>query len=168
MSPSHQHHDIFLHPGEIHFGVSPGRIGTLLGSCVAVTVWHPQMQFGGMCHILLPGRQRPPGSLPDGRFANEAIERFSYELRAKRVSPASCQVKIFGGGNMFAGIQTINMDVGRRNIEATKAALSAFGFPVMTEHVGGNHRRRLFLDLSSGHVWMVLPQNPSPPSPGRK
>ena len=153
-----RHQDAFLHPGEFHFGPAPGRIGTLLGSCVAVTVWHPQRLFGGMCHILLPSRRRPPGSLPDGRYANEAIERFAYELKSKRVLPESCQVKLFGGGNMFAGTSAGKMDIGRRNIEATRQALAAYGFSVMAEHVGGIHRRRLFLDLSSGQVWMVLPE----------
>lgn len=151
--------EVFLHPGEFHFGSFPGRIGTLLGSCVAVTVWHPKLHFGGMCHILLSGRQRPPGSLPDARYADEAIERFAYELRARRVRPKDCQVKLFGGGNMFSGRIAGGLDVGRRNIEVTRAALAAYGFHVFVEDVGGVQRRRLFLDLSSGHVWMALPEN---------
>ena len=162
MKPSLRQSEIFLHPGEFHFGLAPGRVGTLLGSCVAVTVWCPRNHFGGMCHILLPARKRPPGSLPDPRYADEAIERFAYELRAKRVAPANCEVKLFGGGNMFAGTRAENMDVGRRNVDATRNALTAYGFKVVAEHVGGNHRRRLFLDLASGHVWMVLPEKNQP------
>jgi chemotaxis protein CheD len=154
--------EIFLHPGEFCFGPAPGRIGTLLGSCVAVTVWHPQRHFGGMCHILLPGRLRPPGSLPDCRYADEAIERFAYELRARRVEPCSCQVKLFGGGNMFAGTRADGMDVGRRNVDATRAALDAYDFRIMIEHVGGTARRRLFIDLMTGHVWLAVPQDNKP------
>lgn len=149
--------EVFLHPGEFQFAAAPTRIGTLLGSCVAVTVWHPLHHFGGMCHILLPGRERPPGSLPDCRYADEAVERFVYELRSRRATPASCQIKLLGGGNMFAGTRAGNMDVGARNVEATRAALAACGFRVMREHVGGASRRRLTLDLASGHVWLALP-----------
>ena len=36
MKPDAAVTDIFLHPGELHFAAGPGRIGTLLGSCVAV------------------------------------------------------------------------------------------------------------------------------------
>lgn len=151
--------EIFLHPGDFHFGPAPQRIGTLLGSCVAVTVWHPQYCFGGMSHILLPARRRPPGSLPDCRYAGEAIERFSYELKAKRVPPSSCQVKLFGGGNMFGVSREGVSDVGRRNVEATRRALAAYGFTVISEHVGGHNRRRLFLDLASGHTSIIVPQN---------
>jgi len=157
MSPCLTRPEVFLHPGEFHFATAPTRIGTLLGSCVAVTVWHPQHRFGGMCHILLPGRQRPPGTLPDCRYADEAIERFVYALRSRRVTPASCQVKLLGGGSMFAGTSAGNMDVGGRNVEATRAALAACGFRVMREHVGGASRRRLTFDLASGHVWLAVP-----------
>ncbi len=149
--------EVFLHPGEFHFASAPLRIGTLLGSCVAVTVWHPQHRFGGMCHILLPGRARPPASLPDCRYADEAIERFVYELRSRRVAPANCQIKLLGGGNMFAGSSAGNMEVGQRNVEATRQALAAQGFRVTREHVGGTRRRRLTFDLASGHIWLALP-----------
>jgi len=153
--------NVFLLPGEFQFGEAPGRIGTLLGSCVAVTVWHPLRRFGGMCHILLPSRRRPPASLPDCRYADEAIERFVYELRARREAPSGCQVKLFGGGNMFDGSPAANLDIGGRNIAATRKALAFLGFgQVVAEHVGGRLRRRLWLDLSSGQVRLALPNDP--------
>lgn len=146
--------EVFLHPGEFHFGPAPGRIKTLLGSCVAVTVWHPARRCGGMCHIVLPSRQRPFGALPDGRYANEAIERFIHELSARRIDPAACRVKLFGGGNMFGHGVAARLNIGERNVEATRIALAAYGFPVLAEHVGGMGQRRIGLDLSSGRVWM--------------
>lgn len=147
--------EIFLHPGEFHFGKAPRRIGTLLGSCVAVTVWHPSHHFGGMCHILLPSRRRPPATPPDGRYADEAVEMFCNELNRRQVEAAACQVKLFGGGNMFSAKPAASLDVGRRNIEATRIALCAHGFSVLSEHVGGTAHRRLYFDLSSGHVWLA-------------
>jgi len=153
--------ETFLHPGEFHFCSAPGRIGTLLGSCVAVTVWHPTRHFGGMCHILLPARLRPASAPPDGRFADEAVEMFGHELKSRHVGPADCQVKLFGGGNMFSGTRAANLDIGRRNIEATRHALRDHGFSVLTEHVGGTAHRRLYFDLASGHVWLSLPERPA-------
>ncbi len=158
MKAPQQQPEIFIHPGGFHFGAAPGRVGTLLGSCIAVTLWHPQRRFGGLCHILLPTRKRPPGSLPDCRYANESIERFSYELNSRRVQPGSCLVKLFGGGNMFAGKPGGRLDVGRRNVAATRTALANYGFSVAVEDVGGYAPRRLVLDLSTGHVWMAVPE----------
>jgi len=149
--------EIFLHPGDFHFGKAPGAIATLLGSCVSITLWHPQHRQGGMCHILLPGRQRAPGHPPDGRFADEAVEMFISALRARGVPLDGCQVKLFGGGNMFAGSRAAGLDVGRRNIEAARLALARHRLTVMAEDVGGNSRRRLHMDLSSGQVKLTLP-----------
>mgnify|MGYP001809657386 CR=1 FL=1 len=111
-----------------------------------------------MCHILLPGRKRPVGSPPDGRYADEAVERFAMELRIRNISPSACQVKLFGGGNMFSGTAAAGMNIGKKNIDATRHALSVYDFRIMNEHVGGTARRRLFFDLSSGHVWLSAPE----------
>lgn len=149
--------EIFLHPGEFYFSKAPCRVGTLLGSCIAITVWHPLHRAGGMCHILLPGRRRPHGAVPDGRYADEAVELFVTELRRRTISPESCHVKLFGGGNMFANLRGGGMKVGDRNIEATRLALGSHGFTPLVEHVGGTTRRRLLFDLSDGHVWLTVP-----------
>ena len=55
--------EIFLQPGEFYFGDAATRIRTLLGSCVAITLWHPARMIGGMCHYMLPNRQKHHGPL---------------------------------------------------------------------------------------------------------
>ena len=45
-----------LMPGDFVFGNSELKLKTLLGSCVAITLWHPDKKIGGMCHYMLPGR----------------------------------------------------------------------------------------------------------------
>lgn len=152
--------EIFLHPGEFHFGAAPARIGTLLGSCVSITLWQPRHRVGGMCHILLPCRQRSAIMALDGRYADEAVELFVHELRRHRIAPVSCQVKLFGGGNMFASPGPAGSQVGRRNIDAARQVLAHHGFTVLAEHVGGTSHRRLFFDLASGHVWLAIPEQP--------
>jgi len=57
---------LMLMPGELHFGGEVQSLKTLLGSCVALTLWHPKRRIGGMCHFLLPSRQRP-GVSPQAR-----------------------------------------------------------------------------------------------------
>lgn len=153
--------EIFLHPGEFHFDAAPERIGTLLGSCVSITLWHPRHQVGGMCHILLPCRQRSRAMALDGRYADEAVELFVHELKRRRIAPASCQVKLFGGSNMFASLGPAGSQIGRRNIDAARQVLAHHGFTVLTEHVGGTSHRRLFFDLVSGHASLTVPEQPA-------
>ena len=47
---------VVLRPGDFYFGGGRTRISTLLGSCVSITLWHPQRHVGGMCHYLLARR----------------------------------------------------------------------------------------------------------------
>lgn len=148
--------DIFLHPGDLHFGKAPMRISTLLGSCVSITVWHPEKHVGGMCHILLPERKRSSPALRDARYANEAVELLVDELKLRGISPSTCQVKLFGGSNMFAANAKVTMDVGKRNVEAARHALACHGFSVLSEHVGGAAGRRLYFDLLGGHVLLSV------------
>jgi chemotaxis protein CheD len=54
--PDFEPRELFLHPGEYAFGDAQTRIRTLLGSCVAITFWHPVLKTGAMCHYLLPAR----------------------------------------------------------------------------------------------------------------
>ncbi len=48
--------EVFLQPGELYFGDGRTRVRTLLGSCVAIAVWHPRLRIGGLCHYMLPSR----------------------------------------------------------------------------------------------------------------
>jgi chemotaxis protein CheD len=158
MVQAHHPSDIFLHPGEFFFGTHGGRITTLLGSCVAITFWHPTRKVGGMCHYLLPGRRRELGSTArelDGRYADEAIEMFRRAILAEDTEPHDYHVKMFGGGTQFADDRRHNgMDVPGRNIETGLRLLSELGLEVVARHLGGVGARSVMLDLDSGEVWL--------------
>lgn len=51
-----QVNEIYLQPGEYFWGGENNRVKTLLGSCVAICIWHPKLKIGGMSHCLLPSR----------------------------------------------------------------------------------------------------------------
>ncbi len=71
----HAKNKVFLHPGEFHFADGETHIHTLLGSCVAITLWHPYLRIGGMCHFVLPERpDKYNGKNLDGRYAEDAIQ----------------------------------------------------------------------------------------------
>lgn len=146
--------DIFLQPGEFYFSDSETRIRTLLGSCVAITMWHPRLQIGGMCHYLLPMQTNQHAEL-DGRYANDAIELFMIELKKTNSLPREYEVKMFGGGNQFPG-QTSNnrTSVPDNNIQIGRQLLKQHGFSIKAEHLGGTGHRNIIFDVWSGHVWM--------------
>jgi chemotaxis protein CheD len=148
--------DVFLQPGDFFFADELTRIRTLLGSCVAITLWHPHRRIGGMCHYMLPSRARPdPAAELDGRYADEAVALFLDELSAARTSPQDYVVKIFGGGRQFTEwAPAAGMRVADRNVEVGLELLAAHRLPVTAQHLGGTGHRQVILDLWTGDVWV--------------
>jgi chemotaxis protein CheD len=149
--------EVFLQPGEFYFGEEKTRIRTLLGSCVAVTLWHPRLRIGGMAHYMLPQRPNRATDQPlDGRYAREVMLMFQRELQSTRTRPAEYQVKLFGGGRMFAHVQKAkrHVDVQDRNIDIGRQLMAQHGFKVLAEDLGGDGHRSVVFDLWSGDVWL--------------
>lgn len=142
-----------LAPGEFYFGHQGEQVKTLLGSCIAITLWHPKRKVGGMCHYLLPSSGKPCQDNLDGRYADQAMELFMRALKRTATRPREYEVKLFGGGNMFPGAAS-RSDVGERNIEAAYSLLKVNGFPKPQSHVGESGHRTVILDLASGETWL--------------
>ncbi len=145
--------DVLLAPGEFYFGRGSTRLHTLLGSCVAITLWHPVKRVGGMCHYLLPTRGGNRHLSP-GHYGDDAIQLFAREISRRGTLPHEYDVKVFGGGNMFESgpVNTVNVSVS--NIEYGLTLLNEYGFRISASDVGGNCHRKIRLDLWSGDVWI--------------
>ena len=147
--------DIFLQPGELFVADAGFQIRTILGSCVSITLWHPETCLGGMSHFLLPTRGHAVKRVElDGRYGDEALQLIIDDLRARGVEPQECQAKIFGGGNMFPGqLHTGGINVGQRNGLAARELLQLRGIKVSKENLFGIGHRQIIFDLSKGDVW---------------
>lgn len=150
--------EIFLQPGELYFGDRNTRIRTVLGSCVSLTFWHPELLVGGMCHYMLPNRsseQRKTSVLAlDGRYADEAIEMFIREINAIGAPHRDYKVKLFGGGNMFPDSTSPVSHVGIKNVETARRLVTRYGFNCVAEHLGGYGHRNVIFDVWNGDVWV--------------
>lgn len=142
--------NIFLLPGEYVVGGAGHRIRTLLGSCVSITLWHPERKIGTMSHFLLSSRNQDKKTKLNSRYGAEALELMLVELRAMGVDPTECQAKIFGGGQMFPGA---SHGIGRQNGEEALRLLQAHGIRVVSESLYGVGHRSIIFDVNSGDVW---------------
>lgn len=139
--------DVFLQPGDFHFG-SPGvRIRTILVSCVSIVMWHRQRRIGGMCHYVLP--QRPEGGRGGGR-SGDALPLFLAEIGRTGAAPREYEVKLVGGGRLFSR----ELDSGRRNLDTARRLLRHYGLVVHSEHLAGVGYRHVIFDVDSGVVWL--------------
>ena len=147
--------EIYLHPNEFYWGDSETRIKTVLGSCIAICMWHPKLKIGGMSHSLLPTRFEPSvkvGNL-DGRYVDEAVQLFLFEVLKAKTKPEDYKVKVFGGAAVLATNNT-EQTIGSRNYEMSQKSLKEAGFTIFSEHTGGNEARNVMLDLWSGETWL--------------
>ena len=150
--------EIYLQPGDVWFGGGHVRVRTVLGSCVAITLWHPRRQIGGMCHYMLPGRVRRPGEAHCARYADDAVALMVRQLRGAGCAPDEFEAKLFGGGRMFATPQWVRMvralAVHERNVDAARDLVRQYGFRLAGQHLGGHGHRQVVFDVASGHAWL--------------
>ena len=148
--------DVFLQPGEHFVGDANYRIRTLLGSCVSITLWHPERKIGAMSHFLLSSRT-PVDEISrelDGRYAEESLRLMLQELMRLHITPTECEGKIFGGGNMFPGqTRAAPRNIGQINGETARALLRMHRIRVVSESLFGIGHRQVFFDISNGEVW---------------
>lgn len=144
--------EVFLRPGELYFGDRHTRLRTVLGSCVALVFWHPRKLLGGMCHYVLPSRNRPASCPLDGRYGDEAFGLMLQEIRAVHTLPAEYRVRMFGGGNMFPGMAGNPAPIGPQNVAAARALMRRHSLNCIGAHVEGIGHRHLLFDVWSGRV----------------
>jgi len=147
--------EMMLAPGQVTFHTRPARLRTLLGSCVAITFWHPQWCIGGMCHFMLPGRIRK-GEPLDGKYGDEALELLLHHARVNATRPEDYQVKLFGGGEMFPNPQhNLRLhDVANLNIRAALALAEQHHLHLTAQDMGSTGYRNIMFDLWNGNVWV--------------
>lgn len=150
--------EVALNPGDFHFhrpvpgATPPARLTTLLGSCVSIILWHPELRLAGMSHAVLPSRSRRSEVADlDGRFCDESVALFRQELTRAGARPQHFHVYLVGGGQMYL-TQNPAQAIGDRNIEVARTCLKAAGFLIRAEHVGQAGYRKVELDMMRGEV----------------
>ncbi len=98
-------------PGEFFVHDEDILVMTTLGSCIAACLWDRDRRIGGMNHFLLPDA----GGSGDasGRYGGFAMDLLIGELVKRGATRSTLEAKVFGGGAVIGGMNTIN--VGERN-----------------------------------------------------
>ncbi|MFV2057145.1 MAG: chemotaxis protein CheD [Thiohalomonadales bacterium] len=135
--------------GELYFGDDVSSVSTLLGSCVAVIVWHPILKVGGMCHIVLPGQDKINGC---NKYAYDAIATITQHTKQIDTNPRDYRTCVYGGGEMFAINRTVKKSVGSRNIEAVNRNLAKHGYRIYNKDTGGKCYRKIKLIIQTGEI----------------
>ncbi len=129
------------------------QIKTILGSCIAITLWHPTTKMAAMCHFVLHERLRHDAAAApndcDGRYGTDAIRFLHSAALSVDAQLPNFHVGIFGG----ACINQLRLplsSVGHCNQQLAQARLAQLGFRVMQLDIGGKGSRVLQLDTQTG------------------
>jgi chemotaxis protein CheD len=145
-------HNIYLKPGEVLITRTPVLVSTVLGSCVAVTMFSASRSIGAICHAMLPENT---GRANDLRYVDTAL-RHIYDRLVDNGVGSDLVVKLFGGAQVLdvgEGIPT-KLTIGEQNVSKAGEVLESFGLTVSARDTGGLQGRKLFFCTRSGDVYM--------------
>ena len=124
-----------------------------LGSCVAIALYDAAAKVGGLAHVLLPSRSLSRNAENPGKFPQSAVPALVAEMGHLGADPRRLTARLVGGASMFASLAPPgSIQMGERNVVATRDVLSTHGIPVVGEAVGGDFGRSVWFDVSSGRL----------------
>jgi chemotaxis protein CheD len=136
----------------------PQWVITLLGSCVAVTLYSPRFRLAAICHAMLPGPCPETSSAARDprrfRFMSCAIPEMLARFQMAGLGPSEIEVKMFGGGNVLdlGDASGKHRWIGAENITAARQFLHAARLAIRAENVGGNCGCKIAFNTLSGEV----------------
>lgn len=122
-------------------------IRTVVGSCVAVSLWDRKRKWGGMNHFLYP--EVDEGERRTAQFGDVAVPGLVAMMRDLGCRLEDLTAQVFGGATrMESGGHTL----GGQNTDLARRELAGKGIPVVSEDVGGVMGRKLLFDTRTGEV----------------
>lgn len=125
-----------------------------LGSCVAIILHDAEAKVGGMAHVLLPSRSLSGrGTANAAKFPETAVPALIEQMAALGAQPRRMSARLVGGASMFANLTPLGaVQMGERNVVASREALAAAGIPITAEATGGTVGRSVRLSVVDGSV----------------
>jgi len=146
-----------LAAGEVYFGTEVKKIKTLLGSCVALSVWHSKYQIAGMCHYLIAQEKISSkeqvvsnrATSTSYRYGNNALHYLLQEMSC--YSPINeFEIRLFGGSNMYE--YSTSPTIGESNVNFAMQWLEANQLKITQQDTLGDICRTLIFDTSNGSI----------------
>lgn len=124
-----------------------------LGSCVAIMLHDPQTKTGAMAHVLLPSTSLARDITNRAKFPETAVPLLVERLKSLGADPRRLVAKLAGGARMFSQLVTPGtIQMGERNVLASRSALRAAQIPILKESVGGERGRSVRFSVKDGRV----------------
>ena len=139
-------------PGEYYATGKDMLIVTVLGSCVAACIRDSQNGIGGMNHFMLPdgGTDENNPTSTSARYGSYAMEILINQITKMGARRANLEAKVFGGGNVLAGLTVAN--VGERNAEFVLKFLATEKIRIAARDLIDIYPRKVYYFPKTGKV----------------
>ncbi len=137
--------------GDFHVSDDPELVlSTVLGSCIAICLFDPAIETGGMNHFLLaaPGSKGEMDPLKQRLYGAFAMEQLINEMIKRGANRSTMKAHIYGGSNIHKSMAHI----GTSNANFARDFLQRDGIPISLEDTGGSAARRLDLKPATGQI----------------
>lgn len=124
-----------------------------LGSCVGICLYDPVMRIGGLGHIMLPTYPVDNPNENKMRFADTCVPLMLSEMQMKGCLRTRIVAKIAGGAKMFEVPDDAAFgNIGARNVEAVKNALTKANIKILADDTGANYGRTVYFYTENGSM----------------
>ena len=153
---------VTISPGEYHCSKQDCYISTVLGSCIAITLWDSRNKIGGMNHFMLATTSREC-SISDeiaGRFGEYSIELLINDMIKTGAQKKYFQAKVFGGANIFKeNASSTSTRIGAANIFFAFNYLETERIPILNSDTGGVQARKIIFEPLTNKVFLKRIKN---------
>ena len=146
--------EIIVKVADLRSGTGTDILMTIgLGSCVAIVLYDATARVGGLAHVLLPSPALGRQDSNPAKFPQTALPILLEQMGQQGASVRRISARLVGGASMFSGLGapgTIQM--GERNIVASRQTLHQHGVAIVGEATGGDFGRTVRLWVADGRV----------------
>jgi len=139
----------------------PGAMLTTyaLGSCIALMLYDPGRQVGGLLHFMLPSSQTDARKAQENpaMFADTGIPLLLREVQRLGAEKKRLVAHLAGGSRILDPEGLFN--IGNRNYTAARNLLWRAGVMIESESIGGTAMRSVGLHIATGQIWLKQQQS---------
>jgi chemotaxis protein CheD len=145
----------YLKPGELMCPERPLVVSTILGSCLAITMYSPRLSLGGMCHAVLPSGNGEKNM----KYLDQAFAFMLQHFARLGVDREKIEVKLFGGADTLSTaprqVRAAEMvTIGRQNIVTARAMIEREGLRLAASDLGGRLGRKILFYSHTGEIFL--------------
>ncbi|PKN17415.1 MAG: chemotaxis protein CheD [Deltaproteobacteria bacterium HGW-Deltaproteobacteria-6] len=159
---------LYLKPGEMSILEMPTLVTTILGSCVAVTLYNRRLEVAAISHALLPHCKRRTyknnvRDLLHGecarcsdafKYVDCAVSMMIEAFSRFGITADETQVQLYGGAKMIAAPkQQGGMEpVGLQNSNVAQKVIADHGLTLYAYDIGGAAGRKISFNTKTGNI----------------